>query len=164
RARGDAQPGLSLSYDAHASVGYAGVGWTLDVPSIERRGAAGMPKFVDDPLSSDPLGDRYFFDGAPLVPVCQPTSETTTCDGEVGSGRAGWTYFRTELDDGMRFFFSPAGDRWEIERNDGVTLVLGVPSDGLPNPTGVVWPVETQTKLPPGATTDAYRWALSRQH
>jgi hypothetical protein len=42
-ARGNAQPSLSLLYNSSANVGSAGLGWTLDLPSITRRGTAGVP-------------------------------------------------------------------------------------------------------------------------
>lgn len=68
-ARGQAQPSLSLLYSSSSGVGLAGVGWTLDLPSIERRGSSGMPRFDNDVLGHDRLSDKYFFGGEPLVPI-----------------------------------------------------------------------------------------------
>ena len=50
-ARGDAQPSLALTYNSSYGVGYAGVGWTLDTPSITRKGTAGMPLFKDEVIT-----------------------------------------------------------------------------------------------------------------
>jgi hypothetical protein len=86
-ARGRAQPSLSLMYSSAVGLGTAGVGWTLNLPSIERKGAAAFPKFIDDPAGTDPASvcssdvippnskastcaDRFVLAGQALVPVC----------------------------------------------------------------------------------------------
>ena len=87
RARGDAQPSLSLSYSSSAGMGLAGMGFSLNIPSIERRNSSGFPRFIDGtpgPPSSTPLTDPddFVFAGQPLVAVCvigaQGTCSATT--------------------------------------------------------------------------------------
>src|SRR5271166_2032250 len=51
-ARGAAQPALQLVYNSSAGTGVAGPGWSFSRPSVEREGAAGFPKFVDDASGS----------------------------------------------------------------------------------------------------------------
>jgi RHS repeat-associated protein len=127
-ARGQAQARLGLTYSSNAGVGFAGLGWTLDVPSIERRGASGMPLFDSDVLGHNPLSDTYEFEGSPLIALC--TLDAGGCSNMIGDeappqGLQGWTYFRTQVDNGMRFFLDPTGLTWQVQTKQGVTLVFG---------------------------------------
>jgi hypothetical protein len=84
-ARGQAQPSLALMYNSAAGVGTAGVGWSLNLPSVERTGATAFPKFIDDPAGKNPASvcspdvipknpnpascaDRFVLAGRQLVP------------------------------------------------------------------------------------------------
>ncbi len=63
-ARGEAQPGLSLTYTGNRWDGDAGVGWDLTVPSIET---------ALDPYSTNPPTNafgRFTWSGRPLVRMC----------------------------------------------------------------------------------------------
>ena len=175
-ARGQAQPSLSLVYSSSSGVGLAGVGWTLDLPSIERRGSSGMPRFDDDVLGADSFSDKYVFGGEPLVPICTldsggqcPGGASTNGDfphlqqGEQVPGElGGWTYFRTEIDDGMRFFLAPGRRTWRVQTKQGVTLLFGDPGDAV---VGGAAPVETMHEPLASAqpASPVYRWNLSRQ-
>jgi len=170
-ARGQAQPSLGLAYSSGSGVGFAGTGWTLDLPSIERRGASGMPRFDNDVLgtASDRLSDRYVFGGSPLVPICT-VGDGGTCsalvrDESLPPGLSGWTYFRTEVDDGMRFFYRPAGgpgspSTWLAQTKAGVTLTFGSPI--VPSAVGGADPTEWSHE-PLASNANVYRWNLARQ-
>jgi RHS repeat-associated protein len=126
-ARGDAQPALALVYNSSNTVGFAGLGWTLAMSSIVRKGASGMPSFYDDPVASplDSFADEYYVDGHLLVPVSPRSGEVMPA---WASG--GWIYFRTEIDDGRRYFFSPNGKTWRVQTKSGHLLEYGHPTDG----------------------------------
>ncbi|MBH9796801.1 SpvB/TcaC N-terminal domain-containing protein, partial [Clostridioides difficile] len=51
RARGAAQPGLSLSYSSSMGHGLAGIGWDLGAPYIARQTVRGLPTY-DDPTNA----------------------------------------------------------------------------------------------------------------
>lgn len=173
-ARGAVQPSLGLTYDSSRGVGFAGMGWTLNVPSIVRRGAAGIPLFTDDLTSSQ--ADDYLVDGQLLVPICtfDPTSASPSCPGALASevlptssvlnGPGPWTYFRRETDDGMRYFKSGDGQTFVAEVKGGRTLQFGHPLDGSFT-DGIERPeAATVDALSPGvnAATAVYRWNLVR--
>lgn len=191
-ARGNAQPSLALSYNSSNStiVGYAGLGWTLNVPSITRRGAAGMPLFTDDVFYAPPSAlatasgqfDEYLIDGQRLVPLC--TIGTCTVPqilpGEVlptalfGTSVGGWMYFRKEVDDGARYFFSPGGQTWIKQESSGVVTQFGRPidpgvvdvslGDGIERPTGsVLLPSPVSPPVPFDPSSAVYRWNIVRQ-
>lgn len=170
-ARGQAQPKLGLQYSSSGGVGFAGLGWTLNLPAIERRGASGMPQFDSDVLgASSPLSDKYLFAGAPLVPICT-ISASGGCTGmvrgeQVPNGYAGWTYFRSEVDNGMRFFLEPGGQTWIVETKQGVSFEFGDPGASV---VGGATPIERMHD--PDATLtgvtvssgEVFRWNLAQQ-
>jgi hypothetical protein len=149
-ARGDVQPSLSLQYSSSAGVGFGGVGWNFNTPSITRKGPSGLPLFQDLVLTSpgalkNAFADDYYANGQLLVPICPiaVTGNAATCSsggpllpGEVlpaafaGTSAQGWVYFRREVDDGARYFFSPNGQTWAIQTKSGHLLQLGHPLDG----------------------------------
>ena len=73
-ARGGPQPRLALTYNSAAGIREAGVGWGLNVPSIERQNRDGAPRYQDPSPNGFDVGframDRFVFDGKPLVPIC----------------------------------------------------------------------------------------------
>jgi RHS repeat-associated protein len=128
-ARGDAQPALALSYNSSNSIGVAGVGWTISMPTIVRKGTAGMPQFADPILSSTPdiTADDYYIDGKLLVPICKVNGTACQSGGRAGevfpSSVSGSVYFRTESDDEVRYFFD--GLNWSAQTKAGHTLLFG---------------------------------------
>ena len=163
RARGDAQPSLSLSYHSNAGVGAAGVGWSLNVPSIERKNDSGFPHFVDGtpgkPSSNPSLDpDDFVFNGQSLVPICV-ISSTGTCTGDnsrnTPASFAGYTYFRTEIDSFVRFFLSPDRTEWVAQYESGVQMLFG-------QAFGDSSALETHdVSVSTNANTTTYRWNLS---
>jgi RHS repeat-associated protein len=183
-ARGDAQPQLALTYDSSVqAVGFAGAGWSLPMPSIVRRGAAGMPLFTDDVFSASPAElaaptatfDEYLADGQVLVPICiVGQCGGVTLPGEVlpaslaGTSLSGFMYFRREVDDGARYFFAPNGQTWLKQTKAGHVTQFGHPLDaGSVDPS-----LDDGIDRPAGATNFAssvnpanavYRWEIVRE-
>lgn len=122
-ARGGAQPSLSLKYSSSTGVGFAGVGWTLDLPSIVRKGVAGLPKFTDD-IPTQSNSDDYTIDGQLLLPVSATPSVPAVLPSVSGHP---WTLYRREIDDGSRYFFD--GLTWVQQTKTGLRQ-FGTPLDG----------------------------------
>ncbi len=162
KARGDVQPKLSLTYSSAGGLGFAGQGWDLAIPSIERHNLSGAPQYIDNPASPSTL-DRFTFGGAPLVPICVITAS-------AGCGLAGeqmpqwatnWLYYRLEKEDGtlLRFFWNPSGRIWRVIAKSGATMEFGVPSDNPADLAGV------DLDAPPAlASPVVFRWNLVRQY
>jgi RHS repeat-associated protein len=171
-ARGQAQPSLGLTYDSAAGVGLAGVGWTLNVPSITRQGVAGYPSFVDWMnlgITPSPAVDSFVIDGLHLVPICKVSGNacnaTNGPSGEVFPNSVnGYYYFRKEVDDDVRYFFSPDGRTWIVQTKSGHTLVFGnrLGSDTVFSDGSEALP--TNSVFPPGPSLNhpIYKWHLIR--
>jgi RHS repeat-associated protein len=162
-ARGMAQPQLGLYYSSAAGIREAGMGWGLNLPSIERRGPTGGP-----PDYSGTISD-FVFNGEPLVPLCR----AEFCPPDVAPlpdwAGPGWMYFRLRDDTTLaRFFRSPDGKTWRVQLRGGEILELGKATErplpgeeaateldvrfgGIAGRTGTF------------ALSDVYRWNLSRR-
>lgn len=153
-ARGVAQPQLGLYYSSAAGIREAGMGWGLNLPSIERRGpTGGPPAYSGDPAPEkgaesfpnnlDYLNywterklqfarlSHFVFNGEPLVPLCEAQSKFHPCSPTDASllpdwvGK-GWIYFRLEEDTTFaRFFWSPDRKTWRVQLRGGEILELG---------------------------------------
>ena len=140
QARGRVQPELSLNYSSSSGDGDAGFGWSLSVPSIERRGTGGAP----DPELKDPDPNAYkpnmsgmdhlFFNGIPLVPICrngwrQPMlvreRRARWDDGHYGSERILLFRAQVEHGPGAAYLWSPDRLRWLVIQPDGTWMELG---------------------------------------
>lgn len=188
-ARGEAQPSLSLVYTSSSGPGYASMGWTFNLPTIVRRGVSGIPSFQDDVLSVNPVtSDDYLVDGQLLVPICKisagPNGSASclqsndvaltpgevlpaTVPGSAGSSLVGWVYFRREIDDGARYFFSPDAQTFVMQTKAGHALQFGHPLDGLfiaaPLADGTEHPDSFTLQNAAGGSANAvYRWRLVR--
>src|ERR1019366_630804 len=180
KARGDAQPTLALAYSSAVGTGFAGVGWTLSLPSIVRKGAAGLPRFTDDVFTASAAAlaaptatfDEYLADGQLLVPICG----VSTCGPQLqpgerlpsslaGTSLTGWMYFRREVDDGARYFFSPDGQTWLKQEKSGHVTQFGHPLDGVPTLTDGIERPAPFTNLPSQTSlaTAVYRWNIVRE-
>src|SRR6185437_9208172 len=85
-ARGGPQPSVGIHYSSAAGIREAGIGWGLELPSIERSGAFGGPPTYVDPeptpsnvypywqIAPEALNARFTFNGEPLVPICEADS------------------------------------------------------------------------------------------
>ena len=171
-ARGDAQPTLALTYNSSRGTGFAGTGWTLGVPSIARKGASALPLFTDPvvtglmTLSTDATSDDYLFDGRLLVPVCPVSDGCDIGDGEqfplvVINDTTPWIYYRLEIDDGSRYFFSPDHQTWLVQTPSGHMLSFGHPLDGQLT-DGIERPDQTTITQIGGNPQAVFRWDLVR--
>jgi len=188
-ARGGAQPSLALAYSSSNGVGFAGSGWTLTTPSIVRRGSAGMPQFQDVVLTSpaslvrNKLADEYLMDGQLLVPIC--SVDGAACGGgesqiplssllanttrevlpsQVGGVSVdGWAYFRREIDDGRRYFFSPDGRTWIVQDKRGNSQQFGHPLDAFRFGTDGIEVADGGAQVQLGVGPVPYRWNLVRE-
>ena len=170
-ARGQAQPALSISYDSSRGTGFLGTGWTLDMPSVVRKGVSGQPAF-DSPTdlsSGTSTQDDYYIDGQLLVPVCVVAAgggcaTGTALPGErLPEGLGGWIYFRREIDDGARYFLSPDGKTFRCQTKAGNLLEFGHPSDSETS-DGIEQPAAGALLATGGRSgvTPVYRWNLVR--
>ena len=151
RARGAAQPALTLSYSsADETDGDGGVGWNLALPFIERRGPSGLRVPLYKDLSYGDASpdwehlDTYVFNGAPLVPVSDPPPDSMSR----------WTSFRAQVESGppTHFYLSPDHRTWAVYSPSGLWSEYGVAQDGAyANATDSV-------------PAQVYRWRLVRQH
>lgn len=158
-ARGTAQPSLSLSYSSGSGAGFAGIGWSIGAPAIERQTDRGVPSY-DDRAAWHPNQDRFTFAGSEIVPICVVTSGS--CVGALAgelfpSWSNGWQYFRPRVEGAFsRVFWSPDHRSWRVQNKNGTTLELGVPSDGT-NYEGAL-------ERNPDAPSQIYRWFVARAY
>jgi len=171
KARGLAQPGVSLSYSSEAGLGYAGWGWNLTIPSIERRPLSGPPNFDPAPATATTNWvpkDQLFYGGKRLVPICmvQQTECRNLGTQEIfPSVTAGWWYFRLAEDSSFdRFFLSPDQQTWLVQSKSGVFMELGKPLLGSTISPSLV-PAATETTATPTAQNNVpFRWSLVRKY
>ena len=152
-ARGRPQPKLALSYNSSSHDREAGYGWGLDLPVIERKPLSGNPCFTQDgnPIAcgeqrkdvSGDFGERYTYNGQPLVFICKLTGSQGQGGKVPGCGdepqpnwssdpnwspNSGWRYFRLQVEGQFsRFYLS--GDRryWWVQLKGGELLEFGEP-------------------------------------
>lgn len=126
-ARGAAQPQLSLSYNSSASEGEAGYGWTLSLPTIERRPLSGWPRYIDTGQPFDE--DRYVFAGQQLLHICTVDATASRCGlvtEPMPKWSGNWRYYRQQIEETYaRFFLSPDRMTWRVQYKGGVVLELG---------------------------------------
>ncbi|MBS2019764.1 MAG: hypothetical protein JST00_43275 [Deltaproteobacteria bacterium] len=160
-ARGLSGPTLALSYNSSVSQANVAYGWSLHVPTIERRPLSGLPR---SNAAGDPVGgDRYVFDGQPLVKICVVGAacpeEPFTSGHPTWPGV--WTYFRLQ-NEGLfaRFYMSMNAERttWRVVFKGGEMVEFGRPLEDLPTFDGLVPDVEQWTERWDGGIT---RWLPS---
>ena len=163
-ARGTAQPALSLRYASGAGAGEAGVGWSLDLPSIERAPLSGWPKYIDPTFDSAASEDRYAYSGRALTFICvfggSPACDASEAVGPAPSlpdAGAPYRHYRLQVEGSFeRFFLSHDRKTWIVQRRGGEILEFGAPltKAGL---TGPAYDVKA-------GTASVFRWNLARQH
>jgi RHS repeat-associated protein len=94
-------PNLALRYDSGQGNGTVGLGWSLDVGSIQRQTDHGVPRYDGS--------DRYLWNGQELVPL--------------GGG-----VFRLKIE-GAYLRFREMADHWEADGPDGTLYRFGVSAD-----------------------------------
>jgi Salmonella virulence plasmid 65kDa B protein len=158
RGRGNAQPSLAIQYRSGAPSGEAGLGWSLNLPQIERAPLSGWPKYIDDgnPMTED----RYAFNGQPLTFVCvvggTPACPMNEQVGPMPTWAEGFRHYRLQVEGSFeRFFLSPDRRTWMVQRRGGEIMEFGAParapilpaprstSNGVPGHSGGIWFVNT---------------------
>ena len=91
-------PSLALRYDSGQGDGTVGIGWSLDVGSVQRQTAYGVPRYG--------AADRFVWEGQELVPM--------------GGG-----VYRLKIE-GAFLRFRQSADHWEADARDGTTYRFGV--------------------------------------
>jgi RHS repeat-associated protein len=148
-ARGGAQPRLSLVYRSTAGDGHAGYGWSLDMPVIQRAPLSGLPR-IDElgrPLDNSGraipdtspeaveelrFGDRFTYDGQPLVLVCVNGMAGCPSD-ETQPTFFPWKfYYRLQVEGTFARFYL-TGDRqvWRVQLKGGQLLTFGGEPDAV---------------------------------
>jgi RHS repeat-associated protein len=117
--RGGVQPSLALSYAHTRGLDIGGVGWSLTLPVIERRGIAGGPPRFD-------ASDHFELSGVPLTEIC-----TVPCAQESAPAWAsGWRLYRPQVERVSTKVFSSADEHketWRVLQTDGGYVEFGVP-------------------------------------
>jgi len=128
-------PPVSIGYASSAGSGLAGVGWEVNWPFIARQTDHGAPRYLrraDGSFGAEQ--DRFVFGGGEeLVALGQVRSGAAAgAPGEAMPAWAeNWQYFRARVEAGfLRFFWSPNGLTWRVQRPDGTTIELGAMPDG----------------------------------
>ena len=145
KARGAAQPSLSLGYSSSSGSGVAGIGWDVSVPFISRQTDRGLPRY-DDQDAWHPGQDRFVYNGGQeLVPVAAALT------GEVLPSWPGtWQYFRPRVEGSyLRFFWNRAQQLWRVQDKSGVVLELGGDANAL--------------EVDPSNASHVFRWNLRGQ-
>jgi hypothetical protein len=158
RARGNSQPSLALQYASGAGTGEGGMGWSLNLPQIERAPLSGWPKYIDNGVARDE--DRYTYSGQPLTFICvvggSPACPANEQVGPMPSWANGYRHYRLLVEGTFeRFFLSADRQTWIVQRRGGELLEFGAPL--------------TRADLTgPGHDIDigagVFRWNIVRQH
>jgi RHS repeat-associated protein len=157
--RGSAQPALGLHYESGSQTGEAGLGWSLNLPSIERTALSGFPRYLDDGVPTHE--DRFAYNGRPLTFICvvggTPACPVDEHVGAMPNWAQGMRHYRLQVEDSFeRFFWSPLQSRWIVQQRGGNTLELGL---ALTRPDLQLAPAQ-DTDAPSGKT---HRWYLAVQ-
>lgn len=94
------QPNLALSYSSNNGNSWCGVGWSLDVGSIQRSTKGGVPTY-DNPT------DTFVFSGAELVDI-------------------GGNEYRAKIESQfMKFIYDDINDHWTVYDKGGTKYMFG---------------------------------------
>jgi RHS repeat-associated protein len=193
QARGAVQPTLALVYSSSGGQGAGGLGWSLNLPAIERHNPSGLPQY-NDPARGAPINvgtpdagaganeaeDWFTYGGRPLVPICfiggrglcSPIAGDT---GQLATetmptwATEGWHYYRLEVETGsnLRFFWSPSHQTWVVQEPSGATMEFGVPQDNAGDTGGIdIDAVATADEEGDAGTglPAVFRWNLVRHY
>ena len=115
------QPQLNLVYSTGSGNGPFGLGWGVDVPSVSRKTAKGVPRYLD--RSDVPLEERDTF----VLSSSEDLVQVTESD---GSGVAQFVP-RTEglFAEITRIRSGDDIDFWQVRSKDGLVSLYGTPAD-----------------------------------
>ncbi|MHB8420540.1 MAG: FG-GAP-like repeat-containing protein [Myxococcales bacterium] len=110
-------PDLSLHYDSRQGEGELGMGWSLELPAVQRRTDHGLPRYLPS--------DELLWNGQPLVEV-QPGVYRPRVEGEFTRVVALQQGFRADRRDGVQLFLGESAAsqvvqggqvfRWSVDR------------------------------------------------
>ncbi|MFJ7215016.1 SpvB/TcaC N-terminal domain-containing protein [Amycolatopsis sp. NPDC098790] len=138
--RGDAQPGLALTYNSSNTGGWAGQGWDLSVPSITVDTRWGVPRY-DAGLETE----TYLLNGEQLTPVANRAPLQARTAEKVFHTRVEGQ-FRTIVRHGAH----PREYWWEVTDKKGTRSIFGGPAAATGDSTTLA-----------GDAGDIAVWALS---
>lgn len=120
KARGKLRPNVDLRYSSDAGFGSIGLGWSIGIPSVQRRTDAGVPTYNDDE-------DVFTFLGEELL--------------RTGAGE-----YRARIEQNFRRI-TRSSDGWQVRDRNGNLYVLGeTPDSRLYNPAApsqiLAWMIE----------------------
>jgi RHS repeat-associated protein len=151
------QPELALAYSSEATNGWLGVGWSLDVPSVEVDTRFGAPKY-----SSDGRSEQYVLGGEQLVRMVDQNG----ADARPPGAPAGTdVYFRRRVEGRFdwiaRTGTSPQTFAWKVTDKNGVVYTYGAGAGRLASPSGNIfrWHLESVTDPFGNTMTYEYRTA-----
>jgi RHS repeat-associated protein len=160
-ARGVPQVNVALTYSSTRGLGDIAVGWSLGMPSIERRAPGGKrPRFLPGEH------EHYAFAGRPLVRigVVQSTScPATDCTEKMPSWAIGATYFRLQDESSFgRLFLMDGRMTWRVQFKSGEIWEFGYPlvasnAFAISDEGGIDWRLH-------GITNEIARWNLTRKY
>ena len=157
--RGNVQPSVELRYEFGGHTGEGGLGWTLNLPSIERAPLWGWPRYKDD--ASPQNEDRFTYGGRPLTFICvvggAPACPVNEHTGVMPAWAKGLRHYRLQVDGSFeRFFWNPSASRWIVQQRGGNILEFGL---ALTRPD-LQLSSAYETDAPSGRT---FRWYLAVQ-
>lgn len=125
-------PSLSLSYNSGAGNGPFGLGWSMDVPSIQRKTDKRLPRYRDD-INSDPdegETDVFMFSGAEdLVPLLTKDADGNWKKWESLKGDYHVRRYRPRVEGGFarieRIMHPDYGNYWKVTTRENVATIFG---------------------------------------
>jgi RHS repeat-associated protein len=141
-ARQGTEPKLALVYNSSAGNGWCGVGWALDLGSIERNTRDGVPVKWSGNTPLDQYDDAEGF--------------VVNLGGANGNLiNVGGNEYRLEIDQTFhKFVFDSVGNFWEVTDKGGVKFFFGESAASRMQNTRAGWI--------PDASSTTFRWSLCR--
>ncbi|CUI02905.1 insecticidal toxin complex protein [Janthinobacterium sp. CG23_2] len=120
-ARNGFLPPLKLSYNSGAGNGVAGIGWSLDLPSIRRRADHRLPRYRDD--------DVFLLQGQELVPCATWKVDHWDPD-QLTAGQLSIRRYRMRVESEFarieQITHPDAGTWWRVTTRDNITTFYGL--------------------------------------
>lgn len=150
--RAGVQPNLSLNYSSSAGDGWVGLGWSLDVGSVDVDTRWGAPRYLATKES-----ETYSLDGDELA----PTAVRSTLQNRV-TDRADWTRrVETSFERIIRHGSAPSNYWWEVTDKNGTTRLYGARSHYDAASGGYVATRDATAILTDSAHHE-FRWGLTQ--